>query len=299
MLAVNLEEDTSKKEKTQIKGIIIKSRSKEFVVLSNGKEYTCVARGNLKIKDKKLITGDKVEFSDGVITKIEDRQSIIGRPRVANADVVNIVIASKPQPDYLLVDKMIIECVRVGISVYITVNKCDVDSVTSDYINKHYRNAVDAVFTVSAESGEGIDELKNALKGKLCCLSGQSAVGKTSLCNAIFGKNEAVNTVSQKTDRGRHTTTAREIHYSQDLLIVDTPGFSSLDIESVKSYDLANYYKDFAEYNGKCFYIGCMHISEPDCCLKQALDLGEISKDRYERYLTIYKEIKEYEKRKY
>lgn len=288
-----------KKEKTAIKGVIIKSRSKEFVVLSGGKEYTCVARGNLKIKDKKLITGDRVEFLDGVITAIEDRKNSIGRPRVANVDVVNIVIATKPQPDFMLVDKMIIECVRVGVRVFLTVNKCDLDQKTADYVRENYVNAVDAVFTISAESGEGVDELKNAVKGKTCCLAGQSAVGKTSICNAVFGKNEAVNSLSEKTDRGRHTTTAREIHYDDDLLIVDTPGFSSFDVQEVSSYDLANFYKDFAPYNGNCFYVGCMHVSEPDCKLKKAVDDGYVFKDRYLRYLAIYKEIKEYEKRKY
>lgn len=267
--------------------------------MSGGKEYLLSARGSLKLKDKKLVTGDKVEFSDGVITRIEDRKSTIFRPKVANADAVNIVIASTPSPDYILVDKMIVECVRAGVKVYLTVNKCDVDDKTSDYVRKNYANACDGLFFVSAETGVGIDALVSSLKGKLCCFAGQSAVGKTSLCNAIFGKNHAVNSVSEKTDRGRHTTTSREIHYSDELLIVDTPGFSSFDIETIESYSLMNYYKDFSPYNGKCYYVGCMHVSEPDCLVKQAVSNGEVSFDRYERYLTIYKEIKEYEKRKY
>lgn len=299
MLAVSYEEDTSKKEKTPIKGIIIRSRSKEFTVLSNGQEYLCVARGNLKIKDKKIITGDKVEFSDGVITEISPRKVEIGRPKVANVDVVNIVIASTPTPDYLLVDKMIIDCVRLGISVYLTVNKCDVTTDTKDYVLKNYKNAVDKIFCVSAETSEGVSELVEASKGKLCCLAGQSAVGKTSLCNLIFGKTNSVNTVSDKTDRGRHTTTSREIHYTDSLFIVDTPGFSAFDIENVDSCELMNYYKDFEPYNGKCYFIGCMHVSEPDCLVKNAVEKGIVSNERYKRYLSIYREVKEYEKRKY
>lgn len=288
-----------KKEITPIKGFIIKSRSKEFTVLADGKEYVCVARGNLKIKDKKLITGDIVEFDGGVITKIFDRKSVIGRPKVANVDAVNLVIATNPVPDYLLVDKMIIDCVQRGISVYITVNKCDVDRKTADYVLKNYSDAVDGVFTISAETGDGIGEIISTFSGKICCLAGQSAVGKTSLCNAIFGKAEAVNSLSEKTNRGRHTTTSREIHYSNDLFVVDTPGFSSFDLETVKSSELLSYYKDFLPYNGKCYYVGCVHISEPDCALKAELEQGKVSSDRYLRYVTIYKEIKEYEKRKY
>ncbi len=267
--------------------------------MSEGKEYLLTARGNLKLKDKKLVTGDKVEFEGGAITKIQDRKSTILRPKVANCDAINLVVASTPSPDYLLIDKMIVCCVKAGVEVYITVNKCDVDENTANYVKENYADACDGLFFVSAESGDGIKNLVDALKGKLCCFAGQSAVGKTSLCNAIFGKNHAVNSVSEKTDRGRHTTTSREIHYSNDLFIVDTPGFSSFDIETVCSYDLMNYYKDFAPYNGKCYYVGCMHVSEPDCLVKEAVKNGKISSDRYDRYLTVYKEIKEYEKRKY
>lgn len=257
------------------------------------------AKGNLKLKDKKLIVGDKVAFDKGIITEIKDRTVCIGRPRVANVDVVNIVIAKTPEPDYYLIDKMIIQCVKLGITVYITVNKCDEDLQTFDYVIKNYAHAVDGVFSVSAKTGKGINELVSALSGKLCCLSGQSAVGKTSICNAIFGKNEAVNTVSEKTDRGRHTTTSRVIHYDDRLLVIDTPGFSAYELNDVDIYSLMNYYKDFANYNGKCYYVGCMHVNEPDCLVKNAVESGKISVDRYNRYISIYKEIKEYEKRKY
>ncbi len=194
---------------------------------------------------------------------------------------------------------MIVDCTRLGISVFITVNKCDLTEDTKNYVLKNYSAAVDGIFCVSTETGEGIAELIKASEDKLCCLAGQSAVGKTSLCNSIFGKENSVNTVSEKTDRGRHTTTSREIHYADKLFIVDTPGFSAFDVENIKSSELMNYYKDFAPYNGKCYFIGCMHVSEPDCLVKNAVDEGKLSSERYKRYLTIYREIKEYEKRKY
>lgn len=299
MHAVSLEEVILIKEKTKINGIIIKSRSKEFVVLSDGKEYVCSARGNLKIKDKKLVTGDRVVFENNIITQILDRTNEIGRPKVVNCDIVNIVIASTPAPDFLLIDKMIVECVRQGIEVYLTVNKSDISKDLADYVLANYSKAVDKIFIVSAQNNQGIDQIVQSIHGKLCCLAGQSAVGKTSICNAIFGNDDRVNTLSRKTDRGRHTTTSRTIHYKDDLLIIDTPGFSSLDLQTVSSYNLMEFYKDFEPYNGKCFFIGCMHINEPDCQVKNALNAGEISQDRYSRYITIYKEIKEYERRKY
>lgn len=298
MLAVSYEDAILKKENRTIKGIIIRSRSQEFTVLADNTEYLCVARGNLKIKDKKLITGDRVEFSQGVIESIYPRKTMITRPKAANIDCVNIVIATRPQPDYLLVDKMIVQCRKENIEVFITVNKCDEDALTANYVAKHYKDAVDGLFFVSAQTGVGIDLLKSALKNRFCCLAGQSAVGKTSICNRLFEMDKKVNSLSDKTLRGRHTTTSREIHYGDDLLIIDTPGFSALDTY-VESKHLHLYYKEFAEHNGKCYYIGCMHIEEPDCLVKDALKDNLISKDRYDRYVAIFKELKEYEKRKY
>ena len=281
-----------------MKGRVIRSRSKEFTVLADGKEYVCVARGSIKLSDIKIITGDIVEFLDGVITKIYERTTCITRPRVANVDSVNVVIAHEPEPDYLLIDKLIVQCRQAKIKVYITVNKHDVTDSVANYVTANYKGAVDDIFIVSAVNGQGIEMLKNTINNSLCAFAGQSAVGKTSICNAIFDIDKRVNTLSDKTGRGRHTTTTREIHYCDGLLIVDTPGFSAIDAQ-VKSSELCNYYSDFAPYLGKCYYIGCAHVAEPDCLIKEAVSEGRISTDRYNRYCTIYKEIKEYEKRKY
>ena len=281
-----------------IKGRVIRSRSKEFTILADNKEYVCVARGNLKLSDVKIVTGDIVEFDNGVITKIYERTTSISRPRVANVDSVNIVIAHEPEPDYLLIDKLIIQCRQAKIGVYITVNKCDLSNKTSEYVLANYKGAVDDIFIVSAITGEGIERLKNTLKNTLCSFAGQSAVGKTSIVNAIFDIDKRVNSLSDKTGRGRHTTTSREIHYCDDIMIVDTPGFSALDAQ-VASNELCNYYSDFEPYLGKCYFVGCAHVAEPDCLVKEAVLDGNISKERYNRYCQIYKEIIEYEKRRY
>ena len=274
--------------------------------------------------------GDHVEFDGEVITRIFPRRSYFPRTNVANVDALIIVVAPVPKPDYLVVDKLIVEARSCGAGVAILANKCDLTTEVYDYIVKNYSTAVDEIIPYSALSGEGEPALKAYLKGKLCALAGQSAVGKTSVLNALLGTTNAVGEVSRKTNRGRHTTTGREIFFANDFAIVDTPGFSSVDILTVKSQDLSDYYADFAaattvlrsvlrsahppqetlpndqtqpERPGgereQCYYIGCSHVSEPYCAIKQAVESGKISRDRYERYCTIYKEIKEYEKRKY
>ena len=240
-----------------------------------------------------------MEFDGENILAIKPRKNFSPRLNVSNIDCVNIVVADFPEPDYLLVDKMIIEANYIGASVYITVNKCYISDKTLLYIKDNYSKAVDKIFAVSAEKGEGLDKLKEEFKGKLVVFAGQSAVGKTSITNALFEKSERVNDLSKKTMRGRHTTTGRKIHIEGEFAVMDTPGFSSVITNFIKSEEIALYYREFSEYNGKCWYIGCTHTAEPDCLVKEALSRGEISADRYQRYIEIYKEIKEYEKRKY
>ena len=234
-----------------------------------------------------------------MIEKVVERRSYFQRTNVANIDLINVVIASLPEPDFLLVDKLIIEALSGGADVILTVNKSDTGGNLFDRCVKNYSGAVDRIFHVSAESGEGLSELESYLSGKFCAFAGQSAVGKTSLINRIFSLDKAVNSVSEKTQRGRHTTTGREIHFNGDLMVIDTPGFSSVEVLNVKSDRLGEYYREFSPYIGKCFYIGCTHTAEPDCLIKQAVESGVIPKERYTRYVEIFKEIKEYEKRKY
>ena len=253
----------------------------------------------MKLDAGGIKVGDKVEFDGGVIKKVVDRKSYFARTGVANISCINIVISPLPKPDFILIDKLMVEARSGGAKVVITRNKCDIDDGLIDYCLKNYTAAADKIFIVSAQTGEGVDELENYLKGEFCAFAGQSAVGKTSLINRIFSLEKTVNSVSEKTRRGRHTTTSREIHFKDDITVIDTPGFSAVEILNVKSSDLDKCYKEFEPYIGKCYYIGCTHTAEPDCLIKDAVLRGEITKDRYTRYCTIYKEIKDYEKRKY
>ena len=253
----------------------------------------------MKIKGAGIKVGDSVEFDENNVYSVKERKSFFPRINVANIECVVIVVAALPEPDFLLVDKLIVEARYCGAEVILAVNKTDLGAEICDYVQSNYQKAADALYFLSAETGEGVEDLKVAIRGKFAAFAGQSAVGKTSLINRIFNKEERVNELSEKTLRGRHTTTARTIHIEGDFMITDTPGFSSSQEFSVESFDLPLYYKEFEPYNGKCYYIGCSHIAEPDCLVKDALSRGDISEDRYKRYVVIYKEIKEYEKRKY
>lgn len=280
-------------------GIIVNASSDKFTVYRDGEYYALSARGVLKIKSSGIKVGDKVEFDGANILSVLPRKNFLPRLNTANIDCVNIVISPMPRPDLLLVDKLIVESNILGCRTIITVNKSDIDDGLARYIFENYSRAVDGIVAVSAKNGEGIEDLRAMIKGKLTVFCGQSAVGKTSALNALFDLSEKINSVSEKTGRGRHTTTRRKIIVDGDDFVVDTPGFSTLGVTSVDSAKLADYYTDFAAYNGKCYYIGCTHSSEPDCLVKNAVLRGEISRDRYERYLLLLKEIREYEKRKY
>ena len=233
------------------------------------------------------------------ITYVYPRKNFIERLNVSNVDCVNVVVSPSPKPDFLLVDKIIALSNLAGCEVIITVNKTDVGNELLNYVTENYSKSVAAVFAVSAKQKRGLKDLKEYLKGKLVVFAGQSAVGKTSIMNEIFQKNDATGDLSRRTGRGKHTTTGRKITVEGDFAAVDTPGFSSVYLTDIPSDSLYMYYKDFSAYNGKCYYIGCTHYSEPNCLVKQAVESGNISKDRYVRYLALLKEIKEYEKRKY
>ena len=240
-----------------------------------------------------------MELNGGVITSVGQRKSFFPRTNVANVDCINIVVAPLPKPDYLLVDKLIAESAAGGAKTVITVNKSDIDDGVFDYLKENYSGAVDAIFAVSSLTGEGLSELESYLKGRFCAFAGQSAVGKTSLINRIFSLEKSTGELSRKTMRGRHTTTSREIHFNGGLMVVDTPGFSAVELVGIKSEQLDKLYKEFLPYVGKCYYIGCSHTAEPDCLIKQAVAEGKIPKDRYDRYVAAYKELKENEKRRY
>lgn len=206
-----------------------------------------------------------------------------------------IVVANPPEPDLFLFDKLISTANASEIPCSIVVNKVDLKPETADLIRKNYERAVENVFTVSAKTGEGLEELSKFLKGKLVVFSGQSAVGKTSIVNRLFGENKRTGEVSVKTQKGKQTTTVSEITERQGIRVIDTPGFTSMDID-VEEDVFAWSYPEFSAISSGCKFADCRHINEPDCKVKQAVEKGEIFKDRYLRYKEIFKQIKEKQK---
>ena len=203
--------------------------------------------------------------------------------------------SNPPEPDLYLFDKLISTAFISEIPCSIVVNKVDTGEETLKIIEENYKNAVENIFKISAKTGEGIEELSSFLKGKLVVFSGQSAVGKTSIVNRLFGENRRTGEVSVKTQKGKQTTTVSEITEKDGVKVIDTPGFTSMDID-LKEDVLPWSYPEFARFAGECKFKDCRHINEPDCAVKQAVSQGEIFKLRYDRYREIHKEIKEKQK---
>ena len=293
----------------QYTGRILKGVGGFYYVLDDkGAVHECKARGRFRLDGTTPLPGDMVRFSMqkdsyGFIEEILPRRNELKRPRVANVDMVAIVVsAQKPQVEKLLCDKLIVHLKRAGIRPLLVINKCDVAAPEAvDALEAEYRG-VCPVVRVSALSGEGLSELKAALSGCCTCFAGQSAVGKSSLLNALFPHlSLETGGLSRKVDRGRHTTRHAELIVLDDFsgTVVDTPGFSFLEPESIEPGELGALYSDFEDHASRCRFNGCLHDKEPDCGVKEAVLKGIISEGRYQRYLTILKELQELKEKRY
>lgn len=250
--------------------------------------------------------GDKAvvdtENNEGYIVDIKQRKNSLIRPAVANVDNLIIVLsAHKPKPDFMLADKLILSAKLAGINPVICINKIEcakqnfVENIKDQY--KFFD-----VCCVSAKEQLNIFELKKYIKGKISAFAGQSAVGKSSILNSI--KSDAflqTGGLSKKTQRGRHTTRQAELIYCEEFegFIIDTPGFSVFEAIELDETDAKYFYDEFMPYNDKCRFNSCIHMDEPDCAVIDAVQKGEINKQRYERYLEIIKILKKRRENKY
>jgi len=266
---------------------VISHKGSTFDVSDGQRVFTCGARGTLK-RSEGIVVGDFCEVEDGIITKILPRVNSLVRPSVANIEQTVIVVAPVPKPDFFLIDKMIINCRKIGVDAVLCLNKVDlgVEELYNSLV-KQYRRDVKSVIRVSAEAGNTVS-LKRVSKGKLSALCGQSAVGKSSLINAMR-KDDGQRTGELSGNlRGKNTTTRSGlISIGVDTYVIDTPGFGSLDIFGVESKELHLYYSDFAKLADGCKYRGCTHAHEPKCAVKVAVDKDKVNKERYERYLRL------------
>lgn len=279
-----------------MKGIIVKGIGGFYYVRTEKNEIVeCRARGIFRKENMKPQIGDHVEISvehgTGNVEKIGERRNFLVRPPVCNVDSLMIVAAAKsPDPDFLLLDKLLVTAEEKGIVPIICVNKTDLKS--AEEIREIYKNTGYAVIAVNALTGEGTEELKTVLKDRVTALAGLSGVGKSSILNRLIDYGAKTGGIS-KINRGRHTTRHVELfELSGGGFIFDTPGFSSFEPERMLPEDLAGY---FPEMRGAppCRFKGCAHINEPDCGVKEKLGKGELSEKRYESYKEIYALLKQ------
>lgn len=285
-------------------GIIIKGIGGFYYVKAAGNIYECKARGILRKQRITPMIGDiaEIELSGdkGSIVAIKPRKSFLVRPPVSNIDtMVLVVAAASPEPNMFLIDKMLINAEIRGIEPVICINKTDLakrNDIEKIYISAGYR-----VFSVSAEKKEGIKDLFEYLADKTTAFAGLSGVGKSSLLSLITDDVLETGTVSEKIQRGRHTTRHVELfELKNGGFVLDTPGFSSLEVDGIKAEDLYKYFPEMAESEGQCKFRGCSHINEPGCFVKEQLSQGKISESRYESYRQLYeklKTVKEWEKK--
>lgn len=279
-----------------------------YVKCDDGITYECKAKGVFRKDHRKPLVGDDVYMDVideqkyiGNIRELQERKNELIRPAVANIDQALVIFAAAaPEPNLGLLDRFLIQMEHAGIDTIICFNKTDlVESAEEARLRKIYESAGYRVLTISAANREGISEIEAVLKGKVTTVAGPSGVGKSTLVNCL--QSEMVmetGDISAKIERGKHTTRHSQLmEIDKDTYIFDTPGFSSLSVSELLPEELKACFPEFHRYEDTCRFLGCAHIHEPDCGVKEALAAGEISKERYEDYVNLYTECKD--KRRY
>ena len=279
-----------------MQGVIIKALSGFYYVKTESGTVECRARGRFRLDGSSPLVGDRVEISldangKGRVDKLLPRKNFFIRPAVANIDLL-IAVASEVNPvtDPFLIDRVTAFAEHMGCEVLICINKSDaarVSRLRDIYATSGYR-----VIETSAVTGEGVEELRGCIAGKVCAFSGNSGVGKSSLLNALEpGLGLETGVVSEKLGRGRHTTRHVEIFPAGGAFVADTPGFASFDMEQlppIPKEELQFCFPEFGPYIGKCRFDDCAHLKEPGCAVREAMDEGKINASRHLSYARLY-----------
>ena len=286
---------------TKTTGRIVRSLSGFYDVKTDNGVITCRGRGSLRHGGVIPLTGDMVEITvaqgKGMIERILPRKNRFIRPAVANIDQLVIFAANvNPVTEPFLIDRVAAIAGDQNVDVIICINKCDLDP--AEDLVRIYENAGYPVIQASAETGTGVDQLHQLLKGKFSAFTGNTGVGKSSMLNALLpGLMLDTGEVSQKLGRGRHTTRHVELYkLNGDTFVMDTPGFSSFDTEQmdiILKENLQYAFPDFAKHIGDCQFRDCSHRKEPGCSVVQALNAGEIEKSRYDSYVRLYEKAEQ------
>lgn len=280
-----------------IEGIIVKALSGFYYVAAGDRIVECKARGRFRLDGSSPLVGDRVEVSldpagKGRIDTVCPRKNWFVRPAVANVDTLVFVAANtNPVTDPFLIDRISVIAAEAGCELVVCINKTDVDP--GDSLYDTFTLAGFPVVRTSAETGEGVDTLRELIEGRICAFTGNSGVGKSSILNVLLpGANIKVGEVSEKLGRGRHTTRHVELFsLGGDTYIADTPGFASLDVtmtNTILKEQLQYDFIDFNPYLGQCRFNDCAHLKEPGCAVTQAVADGRIAKSRYRSYARLY-----------
>jgi len=290
------------------RGIVTRFHSNTVTIIDEKtKEYCeCVLRGKFKKQQIKPIVGDFVEYSieendvSGKIENILPQHNVLFRPKIANVDqAVLITTIKNPDVDFLIVDKFLVQAENQDLECVIIVNKIDLLKTEEEqekleaFINTYSNHYT--VIPVSVTENININLVKEIMHGKISTMAGMSGVGKSSLLNSLDETLELrIGNISEKLNRGKHTTTYTELLYLNfEAYIADTPGFANLEIRGIDPKFLKNFFVEFYEYEPYCGFANCVHMNEPNCAVKEALEYHEISLSRYNSYLYIYKELEE------
>ncbi|WP_332069752.1 ribosome small subunit-dependent GTPase A [Leptotrichia wadei] len=294
-----------------IKGKVIRKIKGFYYVLDENSKnlseeniYECKLRGMLKVKNDKMncIIGDFVEFDkkEKIIEKIEKRQNFLYRPLIANIDFIGILFSIKsPDFDFTNFQKMLLNANSQNIPVVLILSKIDLVSQEEleKFLNKFKKIFKDviSIFPISTETRTGLSELKQYINKKSVVISGPSGAGKSTLINTLIGEEVlTTNDISGKTRKGRHTTIeSRFFMTAPHSYLIDTPGFSTLDFPKLKNKkELEKLFPEFLEFIPNCKFRDCIHVNEPNCAIKENVENGNISRERYDFYLYSLENIK-------
>ena len=289
-------------------GRIVRSLSGFYDVQTDRGLIVCRARGILRKEGSTPLTGDlaeiTVERERGMVERILPRKNSFIRPAVANVDALVVFAANaNPVTEPFLIDRVAAIAGDQGVAVYLCVNKCDLDPAAD--LVRIYEHAGFPVIRTSAETGEGVEQLRSLLKGKLTAFTGNSGVGKSSILNRLCPElGLATGEVSEKLGRGRHTTRHVEIYELQNGgLVADSPGFSTVELDKygrIRKEELAGCFREFDSYITDCLFPDCSHRVEKGCALLAALEAGEIARSRHESYCAMYEDamqVKDWEQK--
>ncbi|MCR5204372.1 MAG: ribosome small subunit-dependent GTPase A [Lachnospiraceae bacterium] len=283
-------------------GKIIKGVAGDYTVISEtGVKYICRAKGIFRKNGITPLIGDNVEIEilspeEGNILKILERKNSLIRPACANIDQVLVVFAAaSPEPNLNLLDRFLIMMEKQSVKAVLCFNKTDiVKDERLKLLAENYAASGMRVLFASVLKGEGIEEIREVLRGKTTILAGPSGVGKSSLMNRLFPEGRfEVGALSERIGRGKQTTRHTElVETEKDTYLCDSPGFSSIYIEGIDYRNLKDYFPEFENLKSECRFLTCNHIDEPDCAVKEAVKNGLLSRNRYESYCILFNEMK-------